>query len=174
MNALSTKASILQHIYDAKRAHKEWVRKTDRLVHGLQGYQGKRVDIVVDESFIALDPSFCEFGIWFNAHAFHLSKIPSVGGFVSRIEEHHQQLHETYASIYAIFFVTPKNRSLFHKVFTMNSKKVSSTAREQAKIHFKYLKHSSNELLEVLNVLEEKIKNLDHNELTKTVESEIA
>lgn len=173
MKELTTKASILQHIYDATKAHKEWVRKTERLVFGLNGYQGKRIEIAVNETFIALDSSSCEFGKWFDSHSIHLSQIPSVGRFVSRIEEHHNQLHETYASIYAIFFVTPKNRSIVHKLLTINSKKVSSAEKEQAKIHFKYLKHSSNELLEVLDILEEKIKNLDYNELKRTVKNAV-
>lgn len=173
MKELTTKASILQHIFDATKAHKEWVRKAERLVHGLNGYQGKRIEIKVDETFIPLDSSSCEFGKWFDSHSLHLSTIPSVGRFVHRIEEHHNQLHETYANIYEIFFVRPKNRSVLHKLLTMNSKKVSAAEKEQAKIYFKYLKHSSNELLEVLSVLEEKIKNLDHNELKRAVRAAV-
>lgn len=164
---ISNKASILQNIYDAKRAHKEWVRKADRLVNGLDGYQGKKVDLNVDKTFISLDSSACLFGQWFDTHAIQLTKFNSVGRFIDRIEEHHNILHETYAKIYKIFFIVPEERSILHKFITMNSKKVSGIEREKAKIHLEYLKKSSKELLEVIAILEEKIKVLDYNELRK-------
>jgi hypothetical protein len=164
-NEVSNKASMLQHIYDAKRAHKEWVRKADRLVHGLDGYQGKKVDLNVDKTFIPLDSASCAFGKWFETYAVPLSKFDSIGRFINRIEEHHNALHDTYSHIYAIFFVVPEKRSLLHKILTMNSKKVSELEREKAKIHLEYMKKSSKELIEVLEVLEDKIKALDYNEL---------
>jgi len=170
MEELSTKASILQHIYAAKHAHLSWIKKADRLVNGLDGYKGKKVDLNVDKTFIPLSSNACEFGQWFNAQAQHLSKIPSIGRFVSRIEEHHEHLHETYQHIYDIFFETPQKRSLIHKILTLNSKKVNNQEREKAKIYFNYLKHTSSELLEVLGVLEDKVKSLDYNELKDAVE----
>jgi hypothetical protein len=160
-----SKATILQAIYDAKRAHKAWVRKADRLVNGLNGYQGKQVDLVVDKTFIPLDSNSCEFGQWFHNEAVNLAKFDIVGRFIERIEEHHEALHKTYAHIYQIFFVLPQNRSLLHKIITMNSKKVSQGEREKAKIYFEYLKKSSDELLSVLEILEEKIKAIQYTEL---------
>ena len=162
---VSNKATMLQNIYDAKRAHKEWVRKADRLVNGLDGYQGKKVDFNVDETFIPLDSSTCKFGKWFDTYAIHLAKFNSIGRFINRIEEHHNALHTTYSHIYSIFFVLPQKRSLLHKIMTLNSKKVSESEREKAKIHLSYLQNSSKELLEVLQILEDRIKALDYNEL---------
>ena len=162
---LSNRSAILQNVYDAKRAHKEWVRKADRLVNGLDGYQGRKVNLNVDKTFIPLDSSSCQFGQWFDHYAIHLAKFDSVGRFVNRIEEHHNALHETYANIYAIFFVMPENRSFLHKIITLNSKKVSEAERDKARIYLTYLKNSSKELLQVLEVLENKIKALDYNEL---------
>jgi hypothetical protein len=162
---VSNKATMLQNIYDAKRAHKEWVKKADRLVNGLDGYQGKKVDFNVDETFIPLDSSACQFGQWFDTYATYLAKFDSIGRFINRIEEHHNALHTTYSHIYSIFFVVPKKRSLLHKIMTLNSKKISEVEREKAKIHLTYLQNSSKELLEVLEILEDKIKALDYNEL---------
>lgn len=162
---VSNKATMLQHIYDAKRAHKEWVRKADRLVNGLDGYQGKKVSLNVDKTFIPLDSASCQFGQWFNTYATQLAKFNSIGNFVNRIEEHHNALHATYAHIYSIFFVLPEKRSILHKIVTFNSKKVSELEREKAAIHLEYLKKSSKELLEVLEILEDKIKALDYNAL---------
>ena len=164
---LSNKASILQNIYIAKRAHKEWVRKADRLVNGLDGYQGKKVHMNVDKTFIPLNSTSCQFGQWFDTYGIHLSKFKSIGKFVNRIEEHHNALHATYKKIYQIYFVVPEKRSMLHKLITLNSKNVSGLEREKAKIHLEYLKKSSKELLEVLEILEVKIKALDYHELRK-------
>jgi len=162
---VSNKSSMLQNIYDAKRAHKEWVRRADRLVNGLDGYQGKKVDLKVDKTFIPLDSSACKFGQWFDRYSEHLAKFNSIGRFINRIEEHHNALHATYSHIYSIFFVLPQKRSILHKIITMNSKKVSKSEREKAKIYLTYLQNSSKELLEVLDVLEDKIKALDYNQV---------
>ena len=94
-----------------------------------------------------------------------LAKFKSIGRFINRIEQHHNALHETYAKIYTIFFVIPEKRSMIHKIFTMNSKKVSEAEREKAKIHLEYLKKSSQELIEVLEILEDKITALDYSKL---------
>jgi len=167
---VSNKAAMLQNIYAAKRAHKDWVRKADRLVNGLDGYQGKKVNLDVDKTFIPLDSSSCKFGQWFDKYAEHLSKFGSIGRFVNRIEEHHNALHATYSHIYSIFFIVPEKRSIIHKIITFNSKKVSELEREKACIHLEYLKKSSAELIEVLEVLEDKIKALDYNELRSFLE----
>jgi hypothetical protein len=165
MNELSTKASILQHIFEAKQAHKEWVKRADRLVNGLNGYKGKTYLNNVDESYIPLDSSSCQFGQWFNKHIQYLQKLDKIGRFVERIEEHHNQIHETYHEIYIIFFILPKKRSFLKKIFTFTQNKVSDEDREKAQIHLKYLKRSSKELLEVLNVLEDKVKSIEYTEL---------
>ena len=162
---VSNKGVMLQKIYDAKRAHKEWVNRADKLVNGIHSYKGGKVNLDVDESFIPLDSSSCAFGKWFNTYGIQLSKFDSIGRFINRIETHHDALHETYQKIYTIFFVMPKQRSLLQRLFTFDKKKVSDLDREKAKIHLEYLKKSSKELLEVLEILEEKITALDYNEL---------
>ena len=162
---VSNKATMLQNIYNAKRAHQEWVRKADRLVNGLDGYKGKKVKFNVDKTFIPLDSSSCKFGQWFDTYAVHLAKFDSVGEFINTIEQHHNTLHDTYAHIYSIFFIIPEKRSLLHKILTINSKKVSTSEKEKAKIHLDYLKLSSQELLNSLEILEDKIKALDYNDL---------
>lgn len=161
-SSISNKAHILQSIYNAKRAHKEWVKRADKLVNGYNGYQGKQVDIKVDKSFIPLDSNSCEFGQWFHNEAKILSKVDIVGSLIQSVEEYHEVLHESYSHIYTIFFVSTQQRSFLHKIVTFNSKKVSESEREKAKTYFKSLKKSSSELIAVLGVLEDKIKALDY------------
>jgi len=156
------KASILKQIWDARRAHKEWVKKADRLVNGINGFRGEKVIIETDKNYIPLDSSSCAFGKWWNEYSFIISQLKGIDNIINRIEEHHDRLHDTYASIYHIFFVQPENRSLLRKIITLNKKNVTESERAQAKIHFEYLSHSSAELLEVLHVLEERIQQLDN------------
>lgn len=163
------KSVILKQIWDARRAHKEWVKKADRLVNGIDGFRGKKVAIDVDKNFIPLDSSSCVFGKWWNRYSFSISQLKGIDNISNRIEEHHDRLHDTYASIYHIFFVLPEKRSLLHKIVTFNKKEVTESEREQAKIHFEYLMHSSSELLEVLQVLEDRIQSLDNAQILRTL-----
>jgi len=97
---LSNKGAILQNIYNAKRAHKDWVNKAEKLVNGLDGYQGKKVEFNVDKTFIPLDSDSCQFGLWFNTYSEGLSRFKSVGKFINRIEEHHRALHDSCINEY--------------------------------------------------------------------------
>jgi len=164
---LANKASMIQQIQDAKLSHKNWVKKADRLVNGLNGYKEKQVYLDVDKTFIPLESSSCDFGVWFNNFAIHLSNFNSIGSCLGRIEQHHNELHETYEKIYFIFFVKPEQKSFIEKLLTFNAKKVSDLDREKAQIHLEYLKRSSKDLLEALQVLEDKIRIIDYTELQK-------
>ena len=158
---------MIQQIQDAKLSHKNWVKKADQLVNGLNGYQGKKVYLDVDKTFVPLDSSSCEFGEWFDNFAIHLSKFDSIGSFVERIKVHHEAVHETYEKIYFIFFVKPEQKSFIKKVLTPKSEKISELDREKAQIHLEYLKQSSQELLEVLGILKDKIVSLEYIDLQK-------
>lgn len=165
------KSIILKQIWDARRAHKEWVKRADRLVNGIDGFRGEKVAIDVDKNYIPLDSSSCAFGRWWNDYSFTISRLKGVDNLTNRIEEHHDRLHDTYASIYHIFFVRPEKRSLLHKIMTFNKKEVTKSERDQAKIHFEYLMHSSSELLEVLQILEDRVQSLDNTEILRSVKS---
>ena len=131
MPQIASKASMLQYIYDAKRAHKNWIRKADQLVNGLEGPSGIRSTLLeVDKSYIPLDSSECEFGTWLDAQYSTLYAFKSIGKFMHRIEEHHNQLHDTYRHIYTIFFIAPKSRSFLQKLLTFNAKSVTKSERE--------------------------------------------
>jgi len=172
MREMSSKASILQRIENATRAHRTWIKHVDRLVNGIDGFRGEKVTLQLDKKFIEQENSALEFEEWINTYSIHLARIPTIGRFIQRIEQHHNQLNETYADIYKIFFIKPQNRPLMYKILTLNNKKISSVEREQAKIYFKYLVHSSNELLEVMSILEEKIKSLNYSELQKVFDGQ--
>jgi len=145
-----TQATILQHISDAKKAHLRWVKRADHLIIGLP----------VDKEFIPLEATTCGFGLWVYGEGAKLRLVPSIDNLMNRIEHHHNDLHDAYMDIYKIFFIMPQQRSMLHKILTLNSKIVSSSEKEKAKAHFKYLKRSSEELLTVLDILEEKVRKM--------------
>jgi len=149
------RSSTLQRIYDAKQAHLRWVKRAKHLVEGLP----------VDKEFIPLQPTSCVFGKWLYSEGNILKKIPKTSNIMEELEEQHNEIHETYRNIYKIFFILPNSRSLIHKVFTFNSKQVSSSEKEKAQIYFKYLIHNSEKLMDTLNQLENKINQLEHHEL---------
>ncbi|HFU77872.1 MAG TPA: hypothetical protein ENK98_04500 [Epsilonproteobacteria bacterium] len=150
-----TQTSILQHIADAKKAHLRWVKRADHLISGLP----------VDKEFIPLEATSCGFGLWVYSEGAKLRLVPSIDNLMNRIEHHHNDLHDAYMDIYKIFFIMPQQRSILHKILTFNSKIVSSSEKEKARAHFKYLKRSSEELLAVLDILEEKVKQMTSDEV---------
>jgi hypothetical protein len=149
------RSSTLQGIYDAKKAHLRWVKRAKHLVEGLP----------VDKEFIPLHPTSCIFGKWLYSKGDILKEISKTSNIMEELEKQHNEIHETYANIYKIFFLLPNNRSFIHKLFTFNSKQISKSEKEKAQIYFKQLRRNSEELIETLDQLEIKINQLEHHEL---------
>ena len=152
-----TQASLLQHIHNAKKAHLHWVKRARHLVEGLP----------INKDFIPLEATSCHFGKWFYTEGMYLKNIESTRKLIQEIEIEHDKLHESYKNIYKIFFIIPEQKSLLQKFFLFNYHSISKNEQEKAKIYFKYLKRTSEELVDTLTHLEEKIKHLNHHELKK-------
>jgi hypothetical protein len=152
-----TQASLLQHIHNAKKAHLHWVKRARHLVEGLP----------INKDFIPLEGTSCHFGKWFYTEGMYLKNIESTRKLIQEIEIEHDKLHESYKNIYKIFFIIPEQKSLLQKFFLFNYHSISKNEQEKAKIYFKYLKRTSEELVDTLTHLEEKIKHLNHHELKK-------
>jgi len=148
-------ASILQHISDAKQAHIHWVKRAKHLVKGLP----------VNSEFIPLEAISCRFGKWLYSDGIQLRQLEVSNKLFKEIELKHNELHETYKNIYQIFFVAPSKKSIIKKIFLFNYHAVSSNEQEKAEIYFKYLKRTSDELIQILNKLEKEIKELSYQEL---------
>ena len=139
-----TRAAILQETTKAKIAHKRWVKRADHLISGLP----------VEKEFIPLEATSCGFGRWLYSQGTQLRIIEATRYLIEEIESHHDDLHDTYSEIYKIYFTIPENKSFLSKVFTFNSKKVSTKGKQQAQIYFEQLKKSSDELLNLLDKLD--------------------
>lgn len=150
-----THAALLQYIAEAKKAHMRWVKRAEHLISGLP----------IDKEFIPLDNTECGFGEWLYGPGSKLRLFSQLETTMTRLESEHNAVHEAYMDIYKIYFIIPEDRSLFSKFF--NSNKVNDEDKEQAKVHFKYLKKSSEELLGTLTELEKKVVDIPYSEVDK-------
>jgi len=156
-----TKAKILQELNSAKIAHERWVKRAEHLVDGLP----------VDQSFIPLDPTECGFGRWLYSDMGHrLRLLKEYKSLIEQIEFYHDKLHDIYRKIYKIYFVIPKERSLLHKIFTLNSKKPTASEQQTAQEYFSELKKSSMELKQLLTQMENTTKEIKSLEQLNSIE----
>jgi hypothetical protein len=144
-----TQSSMIRHINDARNAHNRWMKRADHLISGLP----------VDKDLIPPQSTDCDFGRWLYFEGAKLRAIPEVTKIINSLEHHHNELHMSYMHIYKIYFVQPLKRSLLHKILTLNSQTVSKSEREKSKEYFEYLQHTSIEIVSLLNILEERIRN---------------
>jgi len=154
-----TQSSIIRHINDAKNAHKRWLKRADHLISGLP----------VDKDFIPAQATDCDFGRWLYFEGAKLRSIPSVTKIIDSLEHHHNELHMSYMHIYNIYFVLPNERSILHKIFTLNSQTVTKTEIAKSKEYFEYISHTSIELLALLDILEERIRHTAITDIDKIV-----
>lgn len=150
-----TSAVLLQYIADAKKAHMRWVKRAEHLISGLP----------IDKDFIPLDNTKCGFGEWLYDTGEKLKLLVELENIMIELEDHHTAVHDAYMDIYKIYFVIPENRSILEKLFKSN--KIDDEDKEKAKTHFKYLKKSSNDLLETLTLLEKKVANIPYSKIDR-------
>ncbi len=74
------------------------------------------------------------------------------------IEDYHDKIHDTYKSIYKCFFILPKQRSLLHKIITLNNKQPTKKELEVARHKLELLKGYSFSMINLLDKLENQIK----------------
>jgi len=154
-----TQSSILEHINNAKNAHIRWMKRADHLISGLP----------VDKDLIPPQSTDCNFGKWLYFEGAKLRAIQDLIKIINSLEHHHNELHMGYTHIYEIYFVLPKERSILHKILTLNSKTVSKSEIEKAKEYFEYLQHTSVEIISLLNILEKRIRNIPIADIDKIV-----
>ncbi|MGD9655179.1 MAG: CZB domain-containing protein [Sulfuricurvum sp.] len=147
------KTKIIQHLKDAKAAHKNWVTKAKMLINGF--------DIQADS--IPVNSHACEFGKWFDKEAKNLSSL-SFTSFecIKDINVHHTMLHNTYENIYKIYYAG--ENSFFNKLFGIK-REVTQEERELSLRYFHEMEVLSNKLIDELNRMENKIASLDNEKL---------
>ena len=146
------KAMIIHELSMARIAHERWVKRAEHLISGMP----------VDIEFIPHEATKCGFGKWYYGLVGQTLK-----GFytftptMENIEQCHGQLHKIYHEIYEIFFVKPNNRTLLHRLITLNSKKVTKHELRKAKECYAKLQETSAELIHLTIKLEKAVKATD-------------
>jgi len=150
-------SSILHHINDAKQSHLHWLKHIENLTSGLP----------VDQTLIIKDENLCNLGKWINFEGLKIRSLDGISNILNTLEHYHKQLHDEYLYIHKLYFITPKQRSMLYKFFTFNSQRITQSEKEQAKEHLRNIKNISEEVLILLNILEERIKNISIMEIDK-------
>lgn len=128
----------------ARQSHKRWVSYASALIEG----------IPVDKEQVPVNFTDCQFGQWYYDEGQQLSDIPEFRD----IEKTHEQLHNVYMQIFKLLFVEQKT-SLFSKLIGKASK-INEANKTQARKLFKTLETSSDQIVEKLRTLEDKLKTI--------------
>ncbi|MEZ5496141.1 MAG: CZB domain-containing protein [Gammaproteobacteria bacterium] len=142
---------IIQKLRKAKQSHKRWVSYASALIEG----------IPIEKDQVPINYTDCEFGSWYYGDGQALSGLREF----KEIEDPHSQLHTLYMQIFALLF-NEKKHSLFSKLVGKASK-VDEQNKLEAKRKFKQLDLVSKTIVEKLDVLESKLKNMADDEIQK-------
>jgi len=153
------KKSILKQLSLAKKAHLLWIERANTLIYSTS----------LNKDFIPFDSTECGLGVWINQEGKKLRHIKRIDELIKDIENHHDELHNIYLNIYQIFFILPKQRSFFHKLFNFGSEIENQEVKDAAKLHLEDIKKSANTLIHLLNQLEKEIEKLTFHQLNRTL-----
>jgi hypothetical protein len=147
------KTEILQHLKDAKEAHLKWVHRAKLLVSGID----------VKENSIPVEYTDCHFGQWYYGDGQEIMNMPGmdIGGV---IEIKHKELHQTYRSIFEIYFKKEK-KTFLSKIFRQR-KKVSVDEQGSAQQYYEKLQIISKEMLQVIEKIERRVGALPESSFT--------
>ena len=150
------KASMLKNINSAKEEHIYWVEQANNLDFESLKDRGELIQNRISH-----------FGEWLYTEGSKLSVSASTKHLIKRVEEHHNELNDIYIDIYKIFCVLPTKRNILHKIATLNSKEITNLEKQEITKKLKHLNLYSNQLISTLDILEDRVKNLPHNEIKK-------
>ncbi len=141
------KEEVLEHLRAAKTGHIRWVQRAKLLINGID----------VDKSAIPVDSTECAFGKWFYSDGQKLNALNNNPlECMTKVEELHFELHDTYLQIYKIFFSKPK-QGFFSKLFGAKKTQITDIEREKAQQLYEKIESISKELLDEINRLERRL-----------------
>ena len=143
-----TNVSTLQQLSYAKQSHLLWVKEANDIILGFAN----------NKKFISFDSTECGLGVWLKIEGKKIYHIYPLRRLIDKIEEQHNKLHNIYLNIYQISFMIPKQTSFFQKLFNFNKKLENKEVQEAIQLHREDIQQSANQLLKLLEVLEEQIK----------------
>ena len=144
---------IIDNLRKAKMAHKRWVGHASALIEGLP----------IDKNQVPINHTDCAFGSWYYGEGQKLSVLKEF----KDIEDPHSQLHEIYMQIFKILF-QKKKVSFFGKLIG-KSTKTTEDDKQLARAKYQTLVQVSNKIVDSLNILEQKLKQLGEEEVAKLI-----
>ncbi|MBL4661653.1 MAG: CZB domain-containing protein [Alcanivoracaceae bacterium] len=142
---------IITKIRKAKMAHKRWVGHASAMIEG----------IPVEKDQVPINYTDCVFGHWYYDEGQNLSSLKEF----KEIEEPHVELHLIYMEIFQILF-KKKKVSFFNKLIGKSSK-ISDKDKKMARAKFRILDQVSKQIIDKLDALESKLKQLDTKEVAQ-------
>lgn len=155
-----TKEEVLTHLRAAKSAHIKWVQKAKLLINGLD----------IKEDAIPVDSTECNFGKWFYSDGQMLNALSNNPlECMQKIETLHFNLHDTYLSIFNIYFSQEKKSGFFAKLFGIKRRSLSNIEEQIAHEHYETMEKISHELLDEINRLERRLIAVSEEKLSALV-----
>jgi hypothetical protein len=129
-----TKSDMLKAIEAAEATHLEQMKKITAAI------SGQKV-----ENPTALGKMECECGVWFYSNERIMKQILSPQLF-DRLDLAHENWHQEYAHLYAIFFKDSQKGGFLSKII---KRKIPKELYDKAKYYYKELQLATDELLHV-------------------------
>ncbi len=144
---------IIDNLRKAKMAHKRWVGHASALIEGLP----------IDKSQVPINHTDCIFGAWYYGDGQKLSVLKEF----KAIENPHSQLHDIYMQIFKILF-QKKKVSFFGRLIG-KSTKITEEDKKLARAKYQTLVQVSNKIVDCLDSLERKLKQLGEEKVAKLI-----
>ncbi len=132
-------------------AHKRWVGHASALIEG----------IPIEKDQVPINYTDCAFGSWYYDEGQNLSSLQEY----KNIEDPHTKLHVIYMEIFKILF-EKKKVSFFGKLIG-KSATISEADKQLARAKFRTLEEVSKSIVNKLDTLEAKLKQLGEQEVAK-------
>jgi len=133
----------LEAIEKARNSHQSQMSKIEKLIEG--------EDV---ETPTAVAKTQCAFGKWLYAKENHLEDI--LGSlFFTNLEKQHAQWHSEYVRVHEIFFNENRKKGFFSALLGTN--KIDDLEIDKAKLYYKELQDTTNELLHTLASCERRV-----------------
>ncbi len=150
------KESMLKNISNTKEEHLYWVEQANNLNFG--SIKDKRE---------LINHALSHFGQWLYTEGSKLSIAPSTRHLIKRVEEHNNRVNDIYIDIYKILFILPTKRNILQKIASFNSKNLTKVEKERLIAKLKHLNLYSNQIINTLDIIENRVKSLPNEEIKK-------
>jgi len=134
-------SEVINHLHNARAAHKAWVARAEGLVAGLP----------LEKEQVPLLPTDCIFGKWYYGSGQLLRSLPAY----TALEKPHDELHRTYMHIFKLLFNEPST-SMMGRLFGQQ-KKLKASQLKQAEAMLVRLRGLSDQVCDILSNLEQQV-----------------